>query len=114
MHTYLIKFTLNLGKTSVSCLPKKMQKVSIFGEDNTEVRYENKEEDDGESGFKLGNPYYVEFSLEKGKDMAIQLESDSSKYLFHNATSRLLNINDGKCETTKSLNEGVFVLLLLK
>ena len=106
---------LNIDENKLLSQSEKMQKFALLGEDNTEVIVENKE--DGETGSNLGKPHYkthyFEFNLEKGKHMAIQLESESSKFIYHNATSNFLNVNDGNATTIKSLKKGDTLSIVL-
>ena len=83
-----------------------MQKTAFLEEDNTEVIYGYKEDDEVESGSNLWKKYYFEFNISKGEHMAIQLESESSKIIYHNATSSILNFNDHSATTVKPLKQG--------
>jgi len=44
--------------------------------------------------------------------MAIQLESDASQFIYHNATSSFLNVSDGNSTTINPLKEGDTLLVV--
>ena len=86
--------------------PERLQKIWL-GEDNPEVVFKMKEDTEAYSRSVLGDLVRTfEVYLEKGKNMAIQFESESSRTIYHNATSSLINFDDGKVSTVTPLEEG--------
>merc|ERR1711974_510840 len=80
--------------------------MAFLREDNTEVIFKMNEGDKVVSKSNLGKLYYFEVYLAKGKHMAIQLESESSKFIYNNRTSSLHNVNGHTSTITKTSQEG--------
>ena len=80
--------------------------MGVLREDKTEVIFENKEDGKVNSRSYLAKLHYFEIHLAQGEHMAIQLESESSNFIYHNGTSSLLNVNEHTAMSIKSLKEG--------
>ena len=101
---------MSLDDNKSLCQPEQMQKIALLGKDNTDVIFEKKEEDEINSRSNLAKnlyqTHYFEVHLSQGEHMAIQLESEHIKFIYHNATSSFLNIIEHNATTTKQLKVG--------
>jgi hypothetical protein len=85
---------LNLGENETLYQSERLQKIPFLADDETEVTFKMEDNDEAESSKNVGKFHYMEVSLEKGTSMAIQLESESGKIIYHNRTSSVLEQND--------------------